>query len=67
MENEEFEWTDVPTVTSMDDFFDAVEAFARGGGRAQYMAKLLALGLPASAIRWLVAYPGRTMMVREDN
>lgn len=56
---------DVPTVTSVDKFDDAVEAFANGGGRAEYMAKLLALGLPADCIRYLAAYPGRTMTVRE--
>lgn len=55
----------IPTVTSLDRFEDAVDAFARSGGRGEYMTALLALGMPADAIRYLVAYPGRTMMVRE--
>jgi hypothetical protein len=29
------------------------------------MASLLAIGLPAGAIRYLTAYPGRTMAVAE--
>lgn len=53
------------TVTSMDDFDDAVEAFVCGGGQAEYKIKLVALGLPADVIRWLAAYPGRRVAVRE--
>ncbi|MET4254054.1 hypothetical protein [Bradyrhizobium sp. LA6.7] len=57
---------DVPTVTSMDKFESAVRGFERGGGRAEFMAKMMAIGLPSDCIRYLAAYPGRTMMVRED-
>jgi hypothetical protein len=45
-------------------FEGAVEAFERGGSRSEYMAALLALGMPAGAVRYLAEYPGRTMMVR---
>lgn len=55
----------IPAVTSLDKFEAAVEAFERGGGRSEYMARLLAIGLPADAIRWLAAYPGRTMIVQD--
>ena len=55
----------IPTVTSLDKFEDAVEAFARDGGRAKFMATLLAIGLPADCIRYLAGYPGRGLMVRE--
>lgn len=55
----------IPTVTSLDAFENAVEAFERDGGKAEYMTKLMAIGLPAGPIRWLAAYPGRTMTVRE--
>ena len=65
MENTHLGVDDIPTVTSMDKFDDAVEAFARDGGRAKFMANLFALGLPASAIRHLASFPGRTLMVRE--
>ena len=57
----------IPAVTSLSKFESAVEAFERGGGRQEYMAKLLAIGLPADAIRWLAAYPGRTMLVQETD
>jgi hypothetical protein len=56
------EWNYIPTVTDMDAYEDAVEAFERGGSRSEFMAKLL--GLVAHAIRYLAGYPGRTMMVR---
>lgn len=56
---------DIPTVSSMAKFENAVEKFAAGGGRAEYMAELLAIGLPADCIRYLAEYPGRTMTVRE--
>ena len=57
----------IPAVTSLSKFESAVEAFERGGGRQEYMSKLLAIGLPADAIRWLAAYPGRTMLVQETD
>jgi hypothetical protein len=56
---------DIPTVTSLDAFEDAVWAFARGGSRTELMTKLFVLGLRADCIRYLAEYPGRTMMVRE--
>jgi hypothetical protein len=56
---------DIPTVTSLDAYEDAVKAFARGGSRSEFMARLLALGMPAWAIRLLAGYPGVTMIVRE--
>jgi hypothetical protein len=56
---------DIPTVASVDAYEDAVEAFARGGSRSEYMARLFKLGMPAATIRWLAHYPGRVTMVRE--
>ena len=56
---------DIPIVTSLDAFEIALEKFARGGSRVECMAALLAIGLPAGAIRYLTAYPGRTMCVAD--
>jgi hypothetical protein len=61
-----FDLNSLPTVTSLDAYEIAVEAFARGGSQRVLMERLFALGLPAGAVRWLAAYPGRTMIVRED-
>jgi hypothetical protein len=58
-------WHAIPTVTNVDAFEDAVEAFKRGGSRSEYLRKLLALGLPAVDIRFLADCRGRTMTVRE--
>ncbi|MBR0793969.1 hypothetical protein JQ615_01055 [Bradyrhizobium jicamae] len=53
------------TVTSVDAFEDALLKFEAGGSRRECMESLLALGMPAGAIRWLSEYPGRTMTVCE--
>jgi hypothetical protein len=58
-------WNAIPTVTNVDAFEDAVEAFKRGGSRSEYLRELLALGLPAIDIRFLAECRGRTMTVRE--
>ena len=55
----------IPTVTSLDAYEDALTAFARGGSRREMMERLMAIGLQANAIRYLAEYPGRTMMVCE--
>lgn len=60
-----FALDDIPRVTSLDAYEDAVQRFAAGGSQRDLMERLFALGLHAGAIRWLAAYPGRTMMVRE--
>lgn len=59
------ELDDIPTVTSLNAFEDAVEAFKRGGSRLAYVEKLFSLGMPAIDIRFLADCPGRTMLVRE--
>jgi hypothetical protein len=65
METIIFDLSNIPTVTSMDAFENAVEAFKRGGSRSEYMTRLFALGMPADIIRFLADCPGRTMLVRE--
>ncbi len=55
----------LPIVTSIDAFEIALEKFARGGSKRECMAALLAIGLPASEIRYLTEFPGRTMCVAE--
>lgn len=57
--------TDIPIVTSLDAFEIALEKFARGGSRRECMEALLAIGLPAAAIRWLAEFPGWTMCVMQ--
>ncbi|CUT98331.1 MULTISPECIES: hypothetical protein [unclassified Bradyrhizobium] len=42
----------------LDAYEDAVDAFARGGGQRELTAALFALGIPASQIRAVAAYPG---------
>lgn len=53
----------IVTVSNLDEFEDAVEAFACGGSRRELMERLFALGMTAPAIRWLAEFPGRTMLV----
>jgi hypothetical protein len=65
MEGNILHWKDIPTVTSMDAFEAAVEAFKRGGSRSEFMTRLFALGLPTELIRFLADCPGRTIVVRE--
>jgi hypothetical protein len=38
---------------------------SRGGSRVECMTALMAIGLPADAIRYLTEFPGRTMCVVE--
>lgn len=59
------ELEEIPAVTSLDDYEDAVRAFKRGGSRSQFMAALFALGMPADAIRYLASFPGNMLLVRE--
>jgi hypothetical protein len=53
----------VPVVTSLDAFEIALTKFERGGSKRECMAALMAIGLPADAIRYLTEFPGRTMCV----
>jgi hypothetical protein len=41
----------------------AIEQYERDGAAGPYMEKLLALGVPAADIRYLVANPGRAICV----
>jgi hypothetical protein len=65
MESKILYWNNVPTVTNLDAYEDAVEVFKRGGSRLEYMIALFALGMPAEIIRFLADSPGRTITVRE--
>jgi hypothetical protein len=65
MENNIVNWNAIPTVSSVDAYEDAVEAFKNGGSRSEYMTRLFRLGMPAEVIRFLADSPGRTMPVRE--
>ena len=56
---------EIPAVTSLDAYDDALEAFKHGGSRQECMSRLFSLGLPATEIRFLAEYPGRRLMVRE--
>ena len=56
---------DIPTVTDMAAYEEAVETFRRGGSRLAYLEKLFFLGTPASDIRFLANCRSRTMMMRE--
>ncbi|MET4032087.1 hypothetical protein ABIB94_006829 [Bradyrhizobium sp. JR7.2] len=54
-------YPDFVVLRSLDDldaYEDAVDAFARGGGQRELTAALFALGIPASQIRAVAAYPG---------
>ncbi|WP_164937733.1 hypothetical protein [Bradyrhizobium guangxiense] len=49
------------TLADLDKYEDAVEAFACGGSRSEFMASLFGLGIPADQIRILASYPGRSL------
>ncbi|WP_338303925.1 hypothetical protein, partial [Bradyrhizobium ottawaense] len=49
------------TLTDLDEYDDALHAFARGGSQRDLMVTLFKLGIPANQIRLLASYPGRTL------
>ena len=51
-------------VTDTSEYTFAIWDFEGGKiGRSEFMSRLLAIGLPADAIRWHIANPGRGMVV----
>jgi len=49
------------TSDDLDKYETAIEKFARGGSRTDFMATLFGIGIPADQIRLLASYPGRSL------